>query len=186
MKTTIIFLRHAKTQTDPTQHAKSWILSDLGRQQALNFVDDPIINTIDVIHASNEEKSVLTAAPIADKLHKEITRNPGFNEVKRGDEFLSDKDFQSEKRRQLEDWDYSASNGESGHEALARFETNLEEVINKHKGKTILLVSHGTILNLYFAKITKTKNQTFDRWQNTAFCGYGIVTDGKVVKDIIS
>lgn len=186
MKTKIIFLRHAKTQADPTQHAKEWKLSDLGYQQAIEFVNNQDAAGIDVIYTSDEEKSVLTAKPIAEKLGKEITRIPGLNEVKRGDAFLSDEEFEIEKRRQLENWEYTPSNGESSDEALTRFEKSLKEIEEKNQNKTVLIVSHGTILNLYFAKITGTKNHIFDRWQKSAFCAYGIVENNMVIKDIVS
>lgn len=186
MNTTVIFLRHAHTQKDPAQNAAAWVLSDDGEKQAETFAHDPITQNIDVVISSNEEKSVLTATPVAQKLNKDILRVEGFNEVKRGDAFLSDEEFEKEKRRQLEDWDHPAQGGETGNEALERFEDGLDKVINENEGKTILIISHGTILNLYFAKIAGEKEAIFDRWKQTGFCSYGIIENGEVVKDITS
>lgn len=185
MKTTIIFLRHADTEKNPNQNAKQWGLSANGREQAERFVDDPICDSIEVIYSSNESKSILTATPVADKLHIEILRDGGFNEVARGDTYLSDEDFALEKQRQLDDWDHPAQGGETGNQALDRFELSVRNIAQKHAGKVILVVSHGTILNLYFAKITNPKEQTFARWERTGFCSYGIVENGVVVKDIV-
>lgn len=186
MKTKIIFLRHAHTQKDSSQNAKAWVLSDEGEKQAEEFATNEIAQSIDVIYSSDEEKSVLTATSVATKLGKTITRVPGFNEVKRGDTYLSDEEFETEKQKQLEDWNHQAQGGETGNEAGARFEKSLEEVVNKHQGETLLIVSHGTILNLYFAKITETIDEIFSRWKATGFCSYGIVEDTDVVKDITS
>lgn len=184
MKTKVIFLRHAHTQKDQNKNAKTWILSEEGKKQAQDFVLDPIVKSIDVIYSSDEEKSVLTATPVAEKLGKKITRIAGFDEVKRGDRFLSDEEFKKEKQLQLEDWNHQAQGGETGNEAIARFEKSLSEIVERHPGETILVISHGTVLNLYFAKITNSKDQIFYRWQQTKFCSYGIVEDGKVTKDI--
>lgn len=179
-------MRHADTQKDPDLNAALWVLSDLGKRQAIEVSEEPIMNRVDIIFSSEEKKAFLTAEPIAHKLKKEIIQSDYFNEVKRGDKFLTKEEFENEKKLQLEDLSYNAFGGESCIEALARFEKGVNEILQKFQGKIILIVTHGTILNVYFANILKVGSEELKaRWKNTDFCAYGIIEDGLVVKDII-
>jgi len=188
-KTQIIFLRHADTKKDPKINATLWGLSERGEEQAkkVSFVN--VMKEIDSIYTSEEQKTILTAKPIADSLSKEIRSLYFFNEVKRGDKFLSEEKFEEEKEKQLKDLNYSAFNGETGIEALKRFREGVLKVARENIGKKILIVTHGTILNIYFANILKKGADLIERWNNTNFCAYGIIeiTQGKekVIKDII-
>jgi len=183
--TKIIFLRHADTQKDPLVNAKLWGLSDIGKKQAEEVAKIHIMDTIDVIYTSEEKKSSLTADPISKKLSKKIHRMAFFNEVKRGDKFLTKDEFKAEKTRQLEDISFKAFNGESGIAALDRFKKGISEVTEQNDGKTILIVTHGTVLNIYFANLLNVYSDLIKRWNKTDFCAYGIVENGVVIKDII-
>lgn len=183
--TKIIFLRHADTQKDPTVNAFLWGLSEKGKEQAQKVAEISLIKTVDVIYSSDEQKTSLTAEPVAKKLEKKIFPLSYFNEVKRGDKFLTKEEFELEKVRQLEDLSYHAFDGESGAEALHRFKKGVSDVVELNKGKTILIVTHGTILNIYFADLLNKYQELPERWSKTIFCAYGIVEDGKVVQDIV-
>ena len=185
-KTRIIFLRHAETQKDPNLNAALWELSEEGKRQAEEVANLPIMNEVDVIYISEEKKTSLTVEPLAKKLGKKAIPLAFFNEVKRGDKFLTKEEFEAEKVKQLKDLDYHAFSGESGKEALARFKQGVvEQTSKKNTGKTILVVTHGTVLNIYFADLLNAYDKLPERWQKTAFCTYGVEENGKVVKDII-
>jgi len=184
-KTKIIFLRHADTQKDPSLNAALWGLSKEGKKQAEETANLSIMNEVDVIYISEEKKTVLTAEPLAKKLGKEVTSLSSLNEVKRGDKFLTKEEFETEKVKQLKNLDYHAFDGESGKEALARFKQGVEQISKENVGKIILIVTHGTILNIYFADLLDAYDKLSERWQKTVFCTYGIVEGGKVMKDII-
>jgi len=188
-KTQIIFLRHADTQKNPSINAALWNLSKGGKKQAEIIFSVDIMKDIDFIYTSEEQKTILTAQPIADKLNKKINSLDFFDEVKRGDKFLSKDEFEKEKERQLKDLNYPAFDGETGTKALMRFKNGVKKVVNENLGKKILIVTHGTILNIYFASILKKEKNLLERWNKTVFCAYGIIeiTEGKekVLKDII-
>ena len=185
MKNKIIFLRHADTKKDPSVKSIDWSLSEEGQQQAKDVLNDDVFSDVDIIISSEEEKSYLTVLPLAEKLGLKIERLLYFNEVIRGDKFLSDEEFKLEKEKQLTDWNYEAYGGESGHQATARFKKGVEIVSSEHQGKTILIVTHGTVLNMYFADILNRHPDLFERWQKTGFCAYGVIDDGVVTRDII-
>lgn len=184
--TKIIFLRHADTEKDPSVNAAEWGLSEKGKQQAVESSKLPLMDSVDVIYVSEEQKTSLTVAPLAARLNESITPLAFFNEVKRGDKFLTKEEFEAEKVKQLQDLSFPAFGGESGNEALARFKEGIEQVTNENEGKTILIVTHGTVLNIYFADLLNAYAELPDRWSMTAFCAIGVVEDGKVVQDIIT
>lgn len=184
--TKIIFLRHADTEKDPNLNASLWGLSEKGKAQSLLLLNDPEINNVDLIYVSQEQKTRLTVEPIVLNLKKGVIESSSFNEVKRGDKFLSKEEFEEEKKKQLTDLSYHAFNGESCEEALARFKDGVSNIIKGNEEKTILVVTHGTVLNLYFGSLLNVNIEKLnERWKNTDFCAYGIVIDGVVTKDIV-
>lgn len=185
METKIIFIRHADTQKDPAVNAALWGLSEKGKEQAEEMAKNPLVDTIETIYTSEEPKTTLTAAPIAKKLSKELYPFSFFNEVARGDKFLTKEEFEAEKVRQLTDLSFKAFGGESGFQALERFKKGISQVTEENKGKTICVVSHGTVLNIYFADLLQTYDQLPERWGKTAFCAYGVIENGIIKKDIV-
>lgn len=186
MNNKIIFLRHAETQKDPNANAALWGLSKLGEKQAEKLTAVPDLQVIDVIYTSQERKTALTVEVLARSLNQDIKPLAFFDEVKRGDTFLSQDEFEAEKVKQLRDLTYPAFDGESGHDALSRFKQGVDFVLQENPGKTILIATHGTVLNIYFAHLLDAYDSLPERWRRTGFCAYGIVENGRVVKDIIS
>lgn len=186
MKTTkLIFLRHADTKKDPSMSATQWELSEKGKDQAVAVALLPLMAEVDSIYVSEEKKTTLTIEPLIKKTGKEVRKLGFFNEVRRGDTFLTKEEFGAEKIKQLTDLDYRAFGGESGKEALSRFKKGVDYIVEQDAGKTILIVTHGTILNIYFANILDVYKDLLERWDKTSFCAYGVMENGKVIKDIV-
>ena len=184
MNNTFFLIRHAETKKEPSSHSMKWELTDSGKEEARRLANLSALQNVDLIYASKEAKTRLTIEPLANRLSKIIHIDPAFNEVNRPSLFLTNEEFTREKQRQLEDWAYAAQGGESANEALARFKIGIDRLNATLSGKEIVIVSHGTILNIYFAFLIGTKD-IFKRWSNTSFCAYGIVRDGKVVEDLV-
>lgn len=68
--------------------------------------------------------------------------------------------------------------------ALERFKTGIAKLEEENEGQTILVITHGTVLTLYFAEQTGKWERIFDRWKRLPFCAIGLVENGKVVKDL--
>lgn len=185
MKNTYYFLRHADTKKDSNLHATLWSLSELGVAQSVGIVESGLFDEIDLIVTSNELKAQQTAGPLATKLGLIIVINSDFREVERGEKFLTQEEFEKLKKAKLEDLDCDFDGGETGRRALKRFEYGIKDLENNYHGKKILIVSHGTILSLYFAKVKNDFSGIFDRWQSLKFCALGVIKDNEVVKDIV-
>jgi broad specificity phosphatase PhoE len=182
--TKLIFLRHAHTQKDPLVNAAKWVLSEDGKLQAKAVSEILAISNIEAIFVSDEHKTLLTIEPLIKKINIAPTSLSFFNEVKRGDKFLTKEAFEMEKVKQLTDLSYCAFDGESGLEALARFKQGVDLVIKENLNKTILIVTHGTILNIYFANLLNAYHELPDRWNRTDFCAIGMVENNRVIQDI--
>lgn len=185
MKNIYYFLRHAETKKDSNIHATLWGLSELGFAESKEFAENKIFDDIDLIFTSNEIKARQTAEPIAEKLKLGIAEMCDFREVERGKKFSTHEEFEKLKKDKLENLDCDIDGGETGREALKRFEQGIKSLEELYSGKKILIVSHGTILTLYFAKVKGNFSDIFSRWKALSFCALGVIENNKIIKDIL-
>jgi len=180
-----IFLRHAKTKKDPLKHATQWELEEDALEVLNTHIQDDVFKDVDMVITSTEPKAIATAKPIAKHSGLEITSQDSFNEIKREEDFLTDKEFLIQKQTQLESLDTAVGGPESGRKALQRFEHGLQLLEEMHTDKTMVIVSHGTVLSLYFASLLGTLGTVFERWGQLKFCAFGVVKGKKVIRDIM-
>ncbi|KKM81833.1 hypothetical protein LCGC14_1325820 [marine sediment metagenome] len=180
-----IFLRHAETKVERTIKNSEWELTENGKKEASNLLNLEVITDIDIIITSDEDKAYHTALPLAEKLQKEIMRDKDLNEIMRDKgKFLGKEDYLKTIKLCMENRDKSFNNWEAAGNALERFSKKIEEIDNKYSNKKILTVAHGVVINLYFAKMIDRLNNVYDRAMSNTFCDYGIIKDGKIIKDI--
>ncbi|MHA1913349.1 MAG: histidine phosphatase family protein [Promethearchaeota archaeon] len=180
-----ILLRHAETEVERDVKNSKWGLSNKGKQEAFNLSKLEFLDDIDVIITSNEDKAYKTATPLAEKLKKEIFRTKELNEINRDNgRFLGNEDYLKTMKLCMTIRDQSFINWETANHALDRFSAKLQEVDSYYENKKILIVAHGGIINLYFAKLLGKLDHLFDRYSTNTFCDYGIIQNNKVIKDI--
>ncbi|MHA2378135.1 MAG: histidine phosphatase family protein [Candidatus Thorarchaeota archaeon] len=185
MTTLIHLLRHAETKLDPCVPADRWHISEEGAKSARVLASSSVFDSVDLIVASAEEKAYETAVPIAKRIGAEITRNPSLNELNRGDgPFTLHSGYLKRVRLALSDQESSISGWETAANALRRFEQGIQEIESSMRARTLLLVSHGLVLSLYFAHLLKTE-EVYERWRRLDFCSWGTVRNREVVRDIV-
>lgn len=185
MKNKYFFLRHAETLKDPSVHAKDWLLTPDALNVINEYVNSGKFSGVNMIVASTENKAVATAKPIAKNLNLEIMELEEIKEIGRSNKFLTDEEFLVQKRKQMTDLDTEVDGGESGRNALNRFKAGIAKLEETNTGKTILVVTHGTVMSLYFAELTNNLATAFERWQALPFCAVGIIENGVVTQDIV-
>lgn len=84
----------------------------------------------------------------------------------------------------VENRNQSINNWEKGNQGLERFSKRIHEIDSKYFNKKILNISHGGIINLYFARILGELDKIFEKMLTNSFCDYGIIQNGKIIKDI--
>jgi broad specificity phosphatase PhoE len=184
MKNTYVFLRHAETLKDPSVHPKEWRLTQDGITKIEGYLKRGFFKGITKIVSSGENKAYSTGVPIAENMGLEITQMNEFNEIGRSPVFLPDDQFLKQKKRQLTELDTQVDGGESGRDALQRFKSGIQNLEEQYNGETILVVTHGTVLSLYFAELNNKFETIFNRWRRLPFCAIGVVRDNKVEKDL--
>ena len=141
---------------------------------------------VDIIITSDEDKAYYASLPLSEKLQKEVIREKDLNEIMRDNgKFLENENYLKTMKLCVENRDQSFNNWETAENALDRFSKKIEELDNKYNKKKILIVAHGVVINLYFAKIIDRLDDVYDRAMSNTFCDFGIIKNGKIIKDIV-
>ena len=186
MKNTLILLRHGRTQFNPDNPVSQWALSEEGEKQAKEIAESGVFDYVDVIICSGEYKAKQTASYLADRLGKIVISNSGLNEIGRDDGgILTEEEHDKTLEFALRNQDQSRHRWETAQNALNRYESSVDQINREYKGKNILIVSHGTVMSLYFAKLTGTMDQIVEREKRLGYCDYGTVKCSRVVKGIV-
>ena len=181
----LIFLRHAETKKDSKIPIKQWRLTFEGKENVQNLTSTGIFDTVDIIISSQEIKAYQSALPLAKRLNKKVHRIKGLGEINReGGGVMSKEDYDTTKEKIFTDLDFRVHGWETARHALHRFKKAVEKINRTHKGKKILISSHGTVMTLYFAFLSKDMKNLMKRWKSLGFCDYGLVCNNKVVKDV--
>ncbi len=183
--TLIHLLRHAETRLDSNVPADRWHISEEGMESARILASSGVFDEVDMIVTSDENKALETAEPFAKRIDAEIIRNSSFNELDRGTgPFTSREEYLERVRTALGAPESSTSGWEVAANALGRFTKGIDAFESGTGARSILLVSHGLVLSLYFAHLLNAKD-VYERWRRLGFCYWGTVRGGKVLKDIV-
>ncbi len=188
----IIFLRHTKTKVDQEIPVSQWDLAEDGINQIQSLMNDENLINLDIIYSSKERKAILTASYFAKRDNIKILQCKEFNELDRDKgKFTTNEGYKEFVKKSIGNFNQSFNNWEKAGDALTRFDKKVREIDSKFTNKKILIVSHGIVLNLFFAKVLTQTSKTFDRWlansfnNKESFSYYGIIKNGKIVKDIL-
>lgn len=196
---TFIFLRHAETIIDQNIPADERDIT-LESQSALSqLIQSPTFKNIDQIYASTEIKAQKTAEPFLYENNLPLIQNKSLNEIQRNKDkntWLTDEERHEIKMKMFDDLDYTPGSRETCNQALKRFsamiqeikkcESNIQEGSEQStKEKTILIVTHWTVLSLYFASLLGKLDEVASRRNKLDFCSYWVVKGDRVVKDIV-
>lgn len=157
--TTIYLIRHSKTlkpnyliSSDNLQiQNEKQVLSVDGERIAKQKFENDEFSNIDILFSSNYVRTIATSKYLADKNNIDINIIDDFGERKFGisswDELPSD--FEE---HQFGDENYKIGNGESQKEVRDRMYNALMQVLKKHTGKRIAIVSHSTAFAFLLSK----------------------------------
>ena len=182
----IYLLRHAATQYNPGKSPSEWQLSPQGEKQAENIVKQNLIPKVDKIICSTELKTYLTIKHYAKFYQIPIYKDFGFNEIGSNHLPIDFTLFQQFRKQCFEDFDLhlSINGNESFREAYYRFQKSIADY-TKSEYNSVLIVSHGCILSIYFAilnEISDNGELIYNNWQKLPFCSLGIIENGKIIK----
>lgn len=176
MNNTIVYLiRHAETidengirNTDETVQEinEKEILSIEGEQNSKRLSESKELKNIDIIWSSNYTRAKQTAKYIANENSLQYNLDKKLCERKLGNmedlaKFMSDKATRDPSCEQLAFPEFKTRNGESAKETNKRMNEFISEIVGKHEGKRIAVVSHGGAIKFYllsYCKVNKNLN----------------------------
>ena len=142
--TNIYFVRHAEpnynNHNDMTRELSPKGMKD--RELVTKFLAE---KQVDIVLSSPYKRAVDTVAHIASLRNLPITTIHDFRERKVDSVWIDN--FDDFTRRQWEDFKYKLTDGETLSEVQNRNIAALQEVVEHHKGKTVVIGSHGTALS---------------------------------------
>ena len=191
----LIFIRHARSIPNKNVGPSKWGISKEGESDITQLAIEEDIKKIDLLFCSMERKAQLTAQGVAKALGKEqildIRSDKRLNEVQRdqGVFFDSEEAFKQAVKDSFEQKDQAVHSWEPVTQALNRFEEFMQELLHKKElqDETVGIVSHGTIMSLYFAKIGGYDNnpdELYKKWSTTTFCGWGKIVNGAIIREL--
>ncbi len=142
--TTVYFVRHAQpnylNHNDRERELTAKGLADCAL--VTQYLSD---KSIDVVLSSPYKRAVDTVKDFADQFHLEIETVEAFRERKIGEAWIED--FDGFSKRQWVDFTYKRPEGEALCDVQKRNVEALFEVLERHRGKNIVIGSHGTALS---------------------------------------
>lgn len=159
MTKTIVYLtRHGQTEWNAVrkmQGHQDSPLTDLGVLQATWLRDAMLDTDLSALYASTSQRAIKTAEIIRAQRPLEIITYDAFCEIDMGDwegktiDEIQQMDTQSLDTFWQKPTEYvPANSGESFYDLQSRVVPVLDEIVTRHTGQTIMIVSHGITLKL--------------------------------------
>lgn len=175
MKTIIYLIRHSEPikdyltydvfdDTKIIQKDKMLVLSVNGEKIAKKHSKLNIFKKIDKIYSSEYARCVSTAKYLADNNNLKI-----HIDTRLGERIHGINDNPNDKaliEMQIKDANYKLTNGESRNEVYDRFDTCINEIIKKNKGKKICIYTHCVAITYYLTKYCDIKFLKYFKYNN--------------------
>jgi len=143
----VYLIRHAESQPDPNIPESEWPLSEVGKSQAEQLVEELKDISIDVIASSPFPRALETLRPLSKKLNKRIFIENDLRERKLCDS--PRKDWNEILVRSWNDFSFSLPNCESGNECQRRIKDCISDLVRKFPNQIISVSSHGNAIALF-------------------------------------
>ena len=151
----LILVKHSIPQIEIELPANAWRLSEEGLLRAHRLAEHLQSLAPEVIVSSSEPKAKETADVLASRLQLEMKSDPLLREHDRSNvPYLSHEAFQGSVRAFFQNPDELVFGQETANQAHARFYRAVHAVLNEHKNKTVVIVTHGTVISLFVSRLT--------------------------------
>jgi probable phosphoglycerate mutase len=173
--TRIIFVRHGSHDLLGRQlcgRMGGVLLNSEGRRQAAAVARRLARETIAAVYSSPLERACETAAPIAAALGLEVQTAGALNEADVGDwtgrAFSELRRTPSRKAWRADRVGACPPGGESAAAVQVRVGTWIQDVAERHRGRTVVAVSHGDVIKSAIAAALGLKLSRLDRFEISA------------------
>ena len=159
MKTKLLLIRHGETAWNAEHRIQGQLdipLSPLGMLQSARLAESLASEPIEAVYSSRQSRAWLTAAPVAARLGLQVVAEPRIRERSFGifegltlDEIAARYPAEFIKWRER-DPAWRPEGGESGQQLIDRVMSAVTEISARHKNQTVVLVSHGGVLDVVY------------------------------------
>lgn len=155
MKTRLILVRHAEAEGNIKRLFHGWTNSSItekGHLQARSVAERLKYEKIDVLYSSSLRRTLQTAQYISDIKKLPIIHTEKLREINGGDwENVAWAELAERWAYEYHTWEnephiHQMPNGESIAEFQERLVKEIMQIVNRHRGKSICVVTHGTAI----------------------------------------
>ena len=151
----LILVKHSLPEVVEGRPANTWKLSEEGQRRAQRLAEELRDFEPEVILSSEEPKAKETAEIIANHLRRTIQMVSGLHEHDRSNvPYLSQDAFQASIRSFFQQPDQLVFGKETANEAHLRFYRAIHSILNENRNRTVVVVTHGTVLALFVSRLT--------------------------------
>jgi broad specificity phosphatase PhoE len=151
----LILVKHSVPEIEENRPANAWKLSAEGQIRAQRLAEELKSYEPEAILSSHEPKAQETAAILARQLRLDLQTVPDLHEHDRSNmPFLSHDLFQVSIREFFQKPDKLVFGSETANQAHGRFYRAIHSILSAHTGKTIVIVTHGTVISLFVSRLT--------------------------------
>jgi broad specificity phosphatase PhoE len=151
----LIFVKHSLPEVVESLPANEWKLSEEGRTRAECLAERLRDFLPDLIVSSKEPKAKETAEIIARKLQLQLIVAENLHEHDRGNvPFLSKHEFQASLQKFFKNPACRVFGGETANQSHARFKRAVHTILNSYVDKTVVIITHGTVISLFVSRLT--------------------------------
>lgn len=173
----LILIKHSLPVIREDIPAREWILSDEGLLRARRLSKSLISYHPEFIVSSTEPKARQTAEIVAEQLALEFHMMENLHEHTRSQSpHYARDDFHALMHKFFQHPDMLVFGNETANQALCRFQQAIDTVLISHVDKTVLVVTHGTVISLFVSD--RTGYNGFDLWQQLGLPSF-VVLDMK-------
>jgi 2,3-bisphosphoglycerate-dependent phosphoglycerate mutase len=157
--TTLLVIRHGETAWNAEHRIQGHLdipLSTTGIRQAACLADRLARETVDAVYSSELARAWLTAAPLAERKGLEIMADTRLRERSFGVfEGLTLEEIAAQHPEGFWRWRerdpaWAIDGGESGQQLIDRVLAALHEIVARHRGETVAVVTHGGVLDVVY------------------------------------
>jgi broad specificity phosphatase PhoE len=151
----LILVKHSVPEIEQDRPANTWKLSEQGQLRAHRLAEELADFAPEVILASQEPKAKETAEIVARHLRLDAQIIPDLHEHDRSNvPYLAHDAFQTSIYEFFQRPDQLVFGRETADQAYTRFYQAVHSILVEHRNKTIVIVTHGTVISLFIARLT--------------------------------
>jgi broad specificity phosphatase PhoE len=170
----LILVKHSLPEIVENIPAREWHLSEDGQVRAMRLADRLLAYDPEILISSVESKAKETSEIISKVHNLDVQIVENLHEHDRSQiSYLSRHEFQTAVYTFFLTPDKLVFGNETANEAYSRFSKAVHSIIEIHKNKTAVLVSHGTVISLFVSHLIGIS--AFPLWDEMGLPGFVVL-----------